>query len=115
MQAPLLAHLHVHTEYSLLDGACKIEPLVAQAARFGLPALALTDHGGLCGAVEFYKACKKAGVKPILGCELYMAPRSRGDRAGKADSELRHLVVLARDEEGYRNLMALVSRGKSVV
>ena len=103
------AHLHVHTEYSLLDGACRIDDLVARAAQMGLSGLAITDHGALYGAIPFYKACQKRGVKPIIGCEVYVAPRSRHDREGKADSDLRHLVLLAENLTGYQNLMALVT------
>lgn len=103
------SHLHVHTEYSLLDGACRIDNLVARAAELHLPALAITDHGALYGAVPFYKACQRKGIRPIIGCEVYLAPRTRHDREGKADSELKHLVLLAQDETGYRNLIALVS------
>lgn len=103
------AHLHVHTEYSLLDGACRVKDLAKRAAEFQLSALALTDHGVLYGVVPFYKACKSAGVKPIIGCEVYLAPRSRFDKEGKADSDLKHLVLLAESAEGYRNLIGLVT------
>ena len=102
-------HLHVHTEYSLLDGACRIDDLVARAAELHLPALAITDHGALYGTVPFYKACQRKGIKPIIGCEVYLAPRTRHDREGKADSDLKHLVLLAENETGYRNLIALVT------
>ncbi len=107
--SPTFAHLHVHSEYSLLDGACRIDDLARRAAELQLPALALTDHGVLYGTVPFYKACRKRGVKPIIGCEVYVAPRSRFDRDGKTDSDLRHLVLLAENEAGYRNLIALVT------
>ncbi|MDH4179861.1 MAG: DNA polymerase III subunit alpha, partial [Armatimonadota bacterium] len=107
--SPRFAHLHVHTEYSLLDGACRIEDLATRAAELHLPGLAITDHGTLYGIVPFYKACRRKGIKPIIGCEVYMAPRSRFDREGKVDSELRHLVLLAENEVGYRNLIALVT------
>ena len=100
-------HLHTHSEYSLLDGAAKIERLVARAKELEMPALALTDHGNMYGAVEFYRAANKAGVKPVLGCEVYFTPGSRLVRDGKPD--LYHLLLLARNEEGYRNLMAIVS------
>jgi DNA polymerase-3 subunit alpha len=103
------AHLHVHTEYSLLDGACRVKDLAARAAEFRLSGLALTDHGVLYGVVPFYKACLEAGVKPIVGCEVYVAPRSRFSKEGKADSDLKHLVLLAQNEEGYRNLIGLVT------
>ncbi len=104
-------HLHVHTEFSLLDGASRIRELPQQAKALGQTALAITDHGVMYGAVDFYKACKAAGVKPIIGCEVYVAPRSRFDRQHELDAEARHLVLLCRNEEGYRNLCTLVSRG----
>ncbi len=103
------AHLHLHTEYSLLDGACRLEELARAASRHGLPALAITDHGVMYGAVEFSKACRAQGVKPIIGCEVYVAPRTRFDRAGKVDETSYHLVLLARDQQGYQNLSRLVS------
>jgi len=103
------AHLHVHTEYSLLDGACRIDALVERAARLGLKGLAITDHGFLYGAIPFYKACRKMGVRPIIGCEFYLAPRGREDREGKADSNLHHLVLLAENQAGYANLVRLAS------
>ncbi len=102
-------HLHVHSEYSLLDGACRLDDLAQRAAELGMPAVALTDHGVLYGAVQFYKACKKHGVKPILGCEVYVAPGSRHDRRPRVDDKNYHLVLLAENEEGYRNLLAVVS------
>ncbi len=107
--SPRFAHLHVHSEYSLLDGACRVEDLAKRAAELQLPALAITDHGVLYGVVPFYKACHNRGVRPIIGCEVYVAPRSRFDRDGRADSDLRHLVLLAENDVGYRNLIALVS------
>ncbi|NLN52784.1 MAG: DNA polymerase III subunit alpha [Firmicutes bacterium] len=106
-------HLHTHTEYSLLDGACKIKEVVAKAAEFGMPALAITDHGVMYGVIDFYKAAKQAGVKPIIGCEVYVAARTRHDRDVHRDSKQHHLVLLARNNEGYQNLMQLVSRGFS--
>ncbi len=102
-------HLHVHTEYSLLDGACRIEPLIARAKELGQSALAITDHGVMYGAVAFYKACRAAGIKPVIGCEVYVAPRTRFDREHGIDSEYTHLILLCRNEEGYRNLCRLVS------
>ena len=94
-------HLHVHTNYSLLDGACRVGELVKRAAELGFPALAMTDHGNLFGAVEFYETCTKAGIKPIIGCEGYIAPKSRFDRTGTGIRDTNaHLVLLARDEEG---------------
>ncbi|MFZ5586722.1 MAG: DNA polymerase III subunit alpha, partial [Thermodesulfobacteriota bacterium] len=102
-------HLHVHTEYSLLDGAARIKKVVEKARELGMPALAITDHGSMFGVVDFYKACQKAGVKPILGCEVYVAPRTRHDRVPKVDDNLYHLVLLAENNQGYRNLLQLVS------
>ena len=102
-------HLHVHTEYSLLDGAARIKEVVKNAARLGMPSLAMTDHGVMFGVVDFYKACKKEGIKPILGCEVYVAPRTMSDRAPRVDDSPYHLVLLAENEEGYRNLLELVS------
>ena len=102
-------HLHVHTEYSLLDGDCRIEPLVARAKELGQTALAVTDHGVMYGAVAFYKACCAAGIKPIIGCEVYVAPRSRFDKEHGLDSEYTHLILLCKNETGYKNLCYLVS------
>lgn len=104
-------HLHVHTEYSLLDGACRIGALVDRAKELGQTAVAITDHGVMYGAIDFYKAAKKAGIKPIIGCEVYVAPRTRFDRVHELDYDPRHLVLLCRNEVGYRNLCTLVSRG----
>jgi len=105
-------HLHQHTNYSLLDGACRISPLVKKAVELKFPALAITDHGNLFGAVEFYETCTKAGIKPIIGCEAYIAPHSRFDKTGTGirDSNA-HLVLLAKNETGYANLMRLISIG----
>ncbi|ADL13378.1 DNA polymerase III subunit alpha [Acetohalobium arabaticum] len=104
-------HLHCHTEYSLLDGAARIGELVTQAADYGMPALAITDHGNMYGAVEFYKAAKDAGIKPIIGSEVYVAPESRfNQKHNRADSPY-HLVLLAKNNQGYRNLLKLVSKG----
>ncbi|WP_334110136.1 PHP domain-containing protein, partial [Thermodesulfitimonas autotrophica] len=102
-------HLHVHTEYSLLDGAARIRDVVKRAKELGMPALAITDHGAMYGVVEFYKACLKEEIKPVLGCEVYVAPRSMADRTPKVDDNLYHLVLLAENETGYRNLMEIVS------
>ena len=102
-------HLHVHTEYSLLDGDCRIEPLVARAKELGQTALAVTDHGVMYGAVAFYKACCAASIKPIIGCEVYVAPRSRFDKEHGVDSEYTHLILLCKNETGYKNLCYLVS------
>ncbi len=103
-------HLHVHTEYSLLDGACRIDRLFARAKELGQSAVAITDHGVLYGAMEFYRAAKKEGVKPILGCEVYLAPRSRFDRDYVADKSPNHLILLCETNEGWKNLVKLVSR-----
>ncbi|MBQ8759615.1 MAG: PHP domain-containing protein, partial [Clostridia bacterium] len=97
-------HLHVHTEYSLLDGACRIKDVVKKAKECGMPALAVTDHGVMYGAVEFYKACRDNGVKPIIGCEVYVAPSSRHGRDKSLDSRYNHLVLLCKNETGYKNL-----------
>ncbi len=105
-------HLHLHTEYSLLDGACRIEKLARRVKELGQTAVAITDHGVMSGAVDFYRACKAAGVKPIIGCEVYVAPqgRTRFQRVHEFDAESRHLVLLCRNEEGYRNLSYLASQ-----
>ena len=102
-------HLHVHTEYSLLDGAARIKDAVKKAKALGMSALAITDHGVMFGVVDFFKACKKEGIKPILGCEVYVAPRTRHDRTPRVDDNLYHLVLLAKNDIGYRNLLNLVS------
>ncbi|MGC2434634.1 MAG: DNA polymerase III subunit alpha [Desulfobaccales bacterium] len=101
-------HLHVHTAYSLLDGAIRVQDLLAQAQAFEMPAVAITDHGTLFGVLDFYQKARAAGIKPILGCELYVAPGSRQDRKGKAEHN--HLVVLAENLQGYQNLIRLVTR-----
>lgn len=102
-------HLHLHTEYSLLDGACRIEEIVERAKSLGQTSIAVTDHGVLYGAVAFYKACKNAGVKPIIGCEVYVAPRSRFDKVHGIDNDRYHLILLCKNETGYKNLIKLVS------
>jgi DNA polymerase-3 subunit alpha len=108
-------HLHLHTQYSLLDGANKISALIPHVKKQGMPAVAMTDHGNMFGAVEFYKRAVEAGVKPILGCEVYVAPKSRSDRIGRSeDFEAGgnyHLTLLAMNEEGYKNLCRLVTKG----
>ena len=104
-------HLHVHTEYSLLDGACRIDKAAKRARSLGQTALAVTDHGVMYGAVAFYKACLKEGVKPIIGCEVYVAPRSRFDKEHGTDNNYSHLILLCKNETGYRNLCYLVSAG----
>ncbi len=102
-------HLHLHTEYSLLDGACRIRPLIAAAKELGQTSLAITDHGSLFGAIDFYKEAKKQGIKPIIGCEFYVAARTRFDKVHGIDSERYHLVLLAENDTGYRNLIKIVS------
>ncbi len=105
-------HLHVHTEYSLLDGSSKIKEITKRAAELGMDSLAITDHGVMYGVIDFYKAAKEAGIKPILGCEVYVAPGSRFDKeAGSGEDKYNHLVLLAETNEGYKNLMKIVSRG----
>ncbi len=111
MRSGSFVHLHTHSQYSLLDGACRLEDLVEQVKAFGMPAVAVTDHGALYGAVEFYKLARASGVKPILGCELYLAPGDRRQRSGGPSEAAYHLLVLAEDEEGFRNLMALSTIG----
>jgi len=103
------AHLHVHSEYSLLDATCRIDALIARASEYGMPALALTDHGVLCGAIEFYHKAKEKGLQPIIGCELYVAPKTRFEK--NPTEKYHHLTVLARNEVGYRNLLTLTSLG----
>ncbi len=102
-------HLHVHTEYSLLDGAARVERLVKRASELGMTSLAITDHGVMYGVVDFYKKAKKYNVKPLIGCEVYVAARTMKDRDPKLDSNQYHLVLLVKDEEGYNNLIKLVS------
>ena len=120
-------HLHVHTEYSLLDGSSKISELVQRVKELGMDSIAITDHGVMYGVIDFYKAAKAAGVKPIIGCEVYVAPGSRFDREsrqragrrmegssideGASDERYHHLVLLAENDTGYSNLVKLVSRG----
>ena len=102
-------HLHVHTEYSLLDGVSRLNRLCFAAKERGQNAIAITDHGNLFGAVDFYKEAKKAGIKPIIGCEVYVATRSRFDKVHGVDSARHHLVLLCKNETGYKNLTKLVS------
>ena len=106
-------HLHLHTEFSLLDGACRINKLVKRVKELGQAAVAITDHGVMYGVIDFYKACKAEGIKPIIGCEVYVTPqgRTRFDKVHELDAESRHLVLLCENEEGYRNLSYLVSKG----
>ena len=103
------AHLHLHTEYSLLDGACRINDLVKRVKELGQNAVAITDHGVMYGVINFYKACKKEGIKPIIGCEVYVSQRKHTDKVSEFDRENRHLVLLCENETGYRNLMKLDS------
>ena len=105
-------HLHLHTQFSLLDGANQIEPLVQQIKAFGQPAVAMTDHGNMFGAIEFYRKAKDAGVKPIIGCEAYMALGSRHAKkdSGLAHNDYYHLILLAKNRTGYQNLIKLVSK-----
>src|SRR5437016_10823356 len=105
-------HLHLHSEYSLLDGACRLDRLVERAHALKFPALALTDHGVLYGAIDFYQAARKKGIKPIIGCEVYVAPGSRLEKkssGGSGRDVYNHLVLLAKDETGYKNLVKLAT------
>ena len=106
-------HLHLHTEFSLLDGACRIQKLVQRVKDLGQEAVAITDHGVMYGVIDFYRACKGAGIKPIIGCEVYVAPRGRTrfQKVHEYDAAFSHLVLLCRNEEGYRNLSYMVSQG----
>ena len=105
-------HLHVHTEYSLLDGSSKIKEITARAKELGMDSLAITDHGVMYGVIDFYKAAREVGIKPILGCEVYVAPGSRYDRQpGESEDRYYHLVLLAQNNQGYNNLIKIVSRG----
>lgn len=105
-------HLHVHTEYSLLDGSSKIKEITARAKELGMDSLAITDHGVMYGVIDFYKAAREVGIKPILGCEVYVAPGSRFDKQpGESEERYYHLVLLAENNKGYKNLMKIVSRG----
>ena len=109
--APSFVHLHVHTEFSLLDGLSQINRLVERAKELDMPALAITDHGTMFGVIDFYRACQAGGVKPIIGMEAYLTPwgRTRFDRNNELDSKPYHLLLLARDQTGYRNLLRLAS------
>src|SRR5215212_6893079 len=104
-------HLHLHTEYSLLDAACRLDKLVEKAHALKFPAMAMTDHGVLFGAIDFYQAAREKGIKPIIGCEVYVAPGSRLEKKASSGGKdvYNHLVLLARDETGYSNLVKLVS------
>src|SRR5690349_10312933 len=107
MSTSEFVHLHVHTQYSLLDGACRVDELVNKAANLGMPALGMTDHGNMFGAVHFYKACQKAKIKPIIGCEVYLSTTNRFDK--NEQKSTCHLTLLAATNEGYANLMKLVT------
>ena len=102
-------HLHVHSQYSILDGAASVDALVNKAKKDGMKALALTDHGTMFGIKEFHSACKKAGIKPILGCETYVAERTFNDKKDKVDRSGDHLILLAKNAKGYKNLVKLIS------
>ena len=105
-------HLHVHTEYSLLDGSNKISEYVSQVKKLGMTACAVTDHGVMYGCIDFYREAMKQGIKPILGCEVYVAPKSRFDRESAAgEDRYYHLILLAENNKGYENLMKIVSGG----
>lgn len=106
----MFTHLHTHTEFSLLDGACRIEQLVSRAKSLGMQSLAITDHGNMYGAVDFYKACKNEGIKPVIGCEVYVAQRTRFDKDKVLDKEYNHLILLCENETGYKNLIYMVSK-----
>ncbi|MCS5573962.1 MAG: PHP domain-containing protein, partial [Pseudomonadales bacterium] len=105
----MFTHLHVHTEYSLLDGLSRIGPMVQRCQELGMDSLGITDHGVMYGVVDFYSECREAGINPILGCEVYLAPGSHTGRAA-ADRSPYHLTLLAQDNTGYRNLIQLVTR-----
>src|SRR3989344_3387114 len=104
-------HLHTHSHYSLLEAIPKIPELVAAAAKDGARALALTDNDDLCGAIDFYKECRESSIKPILGVDFYVAPRTRFDKEHRVDDQTSRLILLAKNETGYRNLIQLVSKG----
>src|SRR5688572_31955934 len=107
--ATKFVHLHVHTHYSLLDGACRISDLVKRVKALGMDSIAITDHGCMFGVIEFYNECKKEGVKPILGMEAYMAPGDRRDRQASPGEAAYHLLLLAENLDGYKNLLKLSS------
>ena len=104
-------HLHVHTEYSLLDGLSRIRELPAYAKELGMNSLAITDHGAMFGIIDFYKECKKQDIKPIIGCEVYTAARTINDRDPEKDRMSGHLILLAENQKGYGNLVKIVSAG----
>src|SRR3954449_5670609 len=102
-------HLHLHTEYSLLDGAVRMKDLMKRAVEFEMPAVAMTDHGNLFGAIEFYQEAQHAGIKPIIGCEAYIAPRSHKEKASSMREAAYHFTLLAQNDTGYRNLVKLIT------
>ena len=104
-------HLHVHTEYSLLDGAARIKDLVARAKELGMESVAITDHGVMFGVIDFYRECLAAGIKPLIGCEVYTAARTMADKDADKDKYQGHLVLLAKNNQGYKNLIKIVSQG----
>ena len=104
-------HLHTHTEYSLLDGEASIKKLVARVKELGMDSCAITDHGSMYGVVDFYREAKSQGIHPVIGCEVYMAPRSRFDKVHDIDNKTSHLILLAENQKGYKNLIKLVSAG----
>ena len=106
----MFTHLHLHTEYSLLDGECRIKDIPGAVAAAGQKAVAVTDHGVMYGAADFCKACAAAGIKPTVGCEVYVAPRSMEQKERMLDSDYSHLVLLAKDKTGYENLVGIVSK-----
>ena len=103
------AHLHVHTEYSLLDGACRISEIASAAKRKGFSSLAITDHGVMYGVIDFYRACQKEGIHPVIGCEVYVAPQSRFEKSPY--ERYYHMILLCENNTGYQNLIKLVSLG----
>ena len=103
-------HLHLHSEYSLLDGACRIKEIPAMAKSLGQSCVAITDHGVMYGAVDFFKACKAQNIKPIIGCEIYVAKNSRFDKSRQGEQNYSHLVLLCKNETGYKNLIYIVSK-----
>ena len=105
----MFTHLHVHSEYSLLDGLCRIPQVIAKAKELGMTSLAITDHGSMHGVIDFYTAAKEAGVKPIIGCETYVAETNRQSR-NASDKNLYHLILLARNHQGYQNLIQLITK-----
>ncbi|HHY38289.1 MAG TPA: PHP domain-containing protein, partial [Clostridia bacterium] len=109
MAAKSFAHLHVHTVYSLLDGASRLGDLMLRVKELGMSSVAITDHGVMYGIIEFYKMAKQAGIHPVIGCEVYVAQRTRHDKEARVDDDPYHLVLLAENQQGYRNLVRLVS------